>query len=125
MPLLVSKQSETGEYVSHKEEAKDIEDDPYLPKEEFMWIFSQKLEDSLRGFDDAIIQFIQHLHTDKAEQNCIQKAFAGFFYGFSLLMTCITITSAAIKYTLDITQIENGPSLAIIFLVLGMDYYAV
>ena len=60
------------------------ENDLFIPKEQFLWTFSDSLEENWRAIDDKIISWVQHVHPTKEGK----RSLGYLLKGISLVFTC-------------------------------------
>lgn len=80
--LLVAQQDYSNNYVDVKE------NDSFIPKEQFLYIIAERLEDKFRNFDDTIIRWCQYYHVKKDHKNTYEKAVASAIKWMALVFTC-------------------------------------
>mmetsp|Transcript_12873 Transcript_12873/g.11000 ORF Transcript_12873/g.11000 Transcript_12873/m.11000 type:complete len:265 (+) Transcript_12873:67-861(+) len=88
----------------------ELDKEKYIPKELFVARFKPEWEYFLEKFDNYIIYIFQYFHLKRKDGNkTLNKVLGSIFAGIAFIMTFLT-------------QIENGPSLSIFFIVIGLDF---
>lgn len=84
--------------------------DLFLPKERFVWIFSEKLDEYFKHFDDKLIAAIQRPKLHQQPGNLVSRTLARLLFFLAISITCgIPLNQISLLiYIYSLSQYRNG-----------------